>query len=347
MLREGPVASQLAAHVTNLYINAPEEVITASQFADMCRLHRVTHLRLDCEPEDHGAEGFLKAIGPQVSQLTTLCSLEASVMLNGDSRMAVSSELFELQALTRLSLYGFKGQLGTMCHLSNLQELQLGQGLDAIHVPADIRGLTSLTQLALDGVELEGELMGLSDLSNLKSLSLSADIDFCDMVVEAKRADFMSALGCLTALVSLAFSVDIELTTSSLGGLSNLTILELHSRAQHTLKCCSGWGALQHLCLSFCWLKCMPRCLSALTSLTQLDVSRQGGRRFQLLAPLDFLQHMPALRIVNLVQCDCWPRDHVAQHMWSTDSLFYLTVAEETNCRSSAHQKVKLLYLPS
>ena len=161
------------------------------------------------------------------------------------------------------------------------------------------------------------------------------------VVQDTKRAEFSIALGCLTALDSLYVWADLKLITSNLRSLADLEFMTL--RGQHTLQCCPDWVALRALDLSRNWLTCMPSHLSALTSLTHLDVSRQRGLGFQLAAPADFLEHMPALRIINMMQYDAGKAQ--PQHTWSAKLLFNVTFAVEM-IRRSACTDLKLSYLP-
>ena len=91
----------------------------------------------------------------------------------------------------------------------------------------------------------------------------------------------------------------------------------------------ASWTRLEGLSLDSNRLTALPGNLAALRALTRLDVSQQQGNECQLSEPLDFLQSMPALQKLFLLQDEDGSLVTHARHEWNATSLCYLMEAEQ------------------
>lgn len=136
-----------------------------------------------------------------MAHVACLRSLQALVLrLPIDSRLGSLADLSQLQALTRLELYGIASCKSILSvALPSLQDLLLGHSM-FVSVPQELHYLAQLTQLHLGHTTLVGCIPALTNLSNLQGLML----DSCRLYNAASWSALGNAVSALSQLTLLS-----------------------------------------------------------------------------------------------------------------------------------------------
>ena len=270
---------------------------------------------------------MLEAISADILQLRRLESLSIcpSWTEAHGREMTVTTELSSLTSLTYLRLHGVENCSGTISAMTGLRSLHIGAGPDIFQIGDCISNLVSLTSLQVDHILIGGDIRALSSLSALQEFT-SCYVGVAG--TDAGRESFCKALGGLTQLTKLSISSHRwDMNTLSLSRLRKLKVLSLSCQLV-AVSVCRSWTSLQSLDLSWNLLHAIPdpANLTALSSLTHLDLSAQYDGSLQVGEPMDFLGSMPQLQVLDLAKTPCNVDECVGIY-WSPESLCHLTEA--------------------
>ena len=311
------------------YVLSPVD-ITPELAVGVGRLHGLRSLSLLTMGEE-----VHSTLTQQLAQLHKLESLAVDHNSDTGRPLIISPQLTQLQQLTTLTLTNTTTDcLLTLRGLSRLQSLDLSQG--SYGLPIECQGLSSLRHLTLFSVDLVKPMSALSHLG-LRVLHVSVHVSVIEGVSHHedavhRAADLSWIVSSLTKLTDLficnRFPDGTDICIPALVRLSRLQSLQLQW-GQHSFRCSSAWCLLRSLRLAYNCLSCMSANLTVLTALQELDVSRQTVN-FQVKGPLDFLDHMPALRVLNLKQMFTSNSGRAdSRHKWGSESSYYLIEAQQ------------------
>ena len=343
LLAEAPFMGKLAKHIVDFELSEQEASLQPDHFSNICLLTGLTRLHLQGYSYDL-APGCVE-ISSDISRLLSLRSLLVHNRCQDDiPHVTVSAELSQLQALTFLDLAGCHVCFAQIAFLSSLQELRLSMSYDTWLVPSCMQGLQSLTYFSLNSITLGGDLSAISGLVSLEELI--AD-DYLEFQPASCAQDFLQAVGGLSRLRELVLRMPEateHIHLAALSGLSSMTKLDMGCNLT-AFECCSGWHSLQLLCLQHNCLSRMPGNLAALSALTKLDIGYQHQKRFQVTEPLDFLQSMPKLQVLQIIQTFMgYYHYNVPPHRWSPTSVCFIAEAQQ-EIQDSLASRPQIIYL--
>lgn len=270
--------------------------------AGMSSLTRLTRLTLD----RNAFLGNSASLGQVLPQLTALQHLS----LNRCCLKRLPDGMSALKGLTHLDL-GSNYQLPPDCLDQVLQYWTAMQSLSLecclqIGLPDAVALLTNLTYLDLGGhaMLVSAGLGVLSSLTTLQWLSLAQS--WCPVGLPM-------CISTLTRLTCLKLGSKYHLSVDNFGNmlphLARLRELSLESTPQlvspgsldNLLQAVRGLSLLQSLSLAGCSMVRVPKGITALSSLTHLDLSCNDGLSSRSLASV--LAHLAALQSLNLSDC--------------------------------------------